>query len=300
MEFLWYLSRLRTPFFDMFFRFITRFGEEMILIAIFCAIYWCINKRMAYVTGITFFLSSLAVQGLKIVFRVPRPWIYDLTFEPVGGSLYASTGYAFPSGHTQNAAALLGSIGAQTKKKWLSWLLFIFVFLVAFSRLYLGVHFIQDVVVSLLITFVIIWIAQKLVGDEHESPKQIMIAFGTLLIAGIIVALYAWFLRHNNISTAAQVRDATRASGAAIGFAFGMYIERSYIKFSVKSKNLLIQVTKYVLGMIGLVAIQEGSRILGTHLFMDAIRYFLIVMWIAVLYPLIIKKFFEYKTRSMW
>ena len=65
MDFLWSLKEMRTPFFDTFFGLITQLGEELILIVIFSTIFWCINKRMAYVLGASFFLSGLIVQGAK-------------------------------------------------------------------------------------------------------------------------------------------------------------------------------------------------------------------------------------------
>ena len=293
MDLLWWLEGVRTPFFDTVFSLITRFGEEMSLIAIFCVLFWCINKKMAYVVGYSFFLSGLVVQGMKTSFRVPRPWVYDPTFEPVGGSINASTGYAFPSGHTQTAAALLGAIGIGLKQKWAKIILYLLVFLVAFSRLYLGVHYLEDVVVSLVITFVVILIANKVISDQPTSKKKQFILSAFMILCAVVVIIYATYLYHTDVTVSSQLRDSTRVAGAAIGFAIGMYVEQLYIQFSTKSKNILLQVLKLMLGLVGMIAIQEGFRLIGTGLVMDAIRYFLVVMWATIIYPLIIKKYFE-------
>jgi len=292
MDLLWQLKGIRSPFLDTVFGIITRLGEEMILIPVFCILFWCINKRMAYVMGISFFLSSLVVQGAKIVFRVVRPWIYDPAFAPVGGALQASTGYAFPSGHTQNAAALLGSLGALLKPKAVKITLFALVILVAFSRMYLGVHFLSDVVASLVITFLIIWFAVKVVTEEPVSQKRELLLALFLVLVAVIVIILAAVLYHNGTTTPAQLRDSTRAAGAAMGFAIGMYVERMYIRFSVKAQNLPMQIVKVVLGIAGVLAIQEGVRLIGTGLVIDAVRYFLMVSWLTMVYPLIIKRFF--------
>jgi len=292
MDLLWQLEGIRSPFWDTVFGLITRLGEEMILILVFCILFWCVNKRMAYVMGISFFLSSLVVQGAKIVFRVARPWIYDPTFAPVGGALQASTGYAFPSGHTQNAAALLGSLGALLKPKAVKIILFALVILVAFSRMYLGVHFLSDVVASLAITFLIIWFAAKVVTEEPASQKRELLLALFLIFAAVVVITIATILYHNGATTPAQLRDSTRAAGAAIGFAVGMYVERMYIRFSVRSQNLPVEILKVVLGIAGVLAIQEGVRLIGTGLVINAVRYFLMVSWLTLVYPLIIKRFF--------
>ena len=87
----------------------------------------------------------------------------------------------------------------------------------------------------------------------------------------------------------------TRAAGATVGFAIGMYVECVHIRFSPKAKNIPIQVVKFILGVVGMIAVQEGIRLIGTGLVIDAVRYFFMVVWITTLYPLIIKRFFEIK-----
>ena len=305
MELLRTIEGIRSPFLDTVFGLITRFGEEMILIVVFCALYWCINKRAAYVMGVVFFMSSLVVQGMKIIFRVPRPWVVDPTFEPVGGAVRMATGYAFPSGHTQNAAALLGSLGAQTKAWWFRIACFTLAVLVAFSRMYLGVHFLSDVIVSLIVTFAILFVALKIVAREEICVKRELAISGVIVLVGIAVLVYSAVLYHaDGVTTYAQLRDATRAAGAAIGFAIGMFVERVYIRFSVKTKNLGFQFVKFAIGIAGTLIFMEGigavNRLIhegwevnhGIGLAVDVIRYFLVVAWITLLYPLIIKKFF--------
>jgi len=293
MELLRTLETLRTPFLDTTFGLITRLGEETILIVVFCIIYWCINKKMGYVIGITFFLSSLVVQGMKIVFRVPRPWVYDPTFLPVGGALPEATGYAFPSGHTQNAAALLGGLGIQLKSWAIRIALFSLAALVAFSRMYLGVHYLSDVLVSLAVTFIIVFFAVRVITEEVVSVKRELIIALAIAATALIVIIIATALYHGSDIETRQLRDSTRAAGAAIGFAIGMFVERVYIKFSVKAKNIGIHALKFVLGVAGTLAIQEGVRLIGTGLIIDAIRYFLMVVWITIFFPLIIKRFFQ-------
>jgi len=292
MDLLRSIEAMRTPFWDTFFGLITQLGEELVLIVIFCTIFWCINKRMAYVLGASFFLSGLLVQGAKPVFRVPRPWVYDPTFLPVEGSVGAATGYAFPSGHTQNGTALFGSLGAQIKNRIVKIVMFTLVVLIAFSRLYLGVHYLADVLVSLAIGIGAILLALKFITDEPISMKRELmiagfIAFFGLLVIGIVAVLYI-----TGATEAFQMRDSIIAAGAALGFSVGMFVERNYIKFSTVAQNLPIQLLKTVLGVGGVVAIQEGVRVLGANLFVDGLRYFLMVIWLTLVFPIIIKKFF--------
>ena len=83
MAFLSLLEGIRTPFLDRLMQFITYFGQEIVIIAVICALYWCADKRFAYMLGFTYFTAGLLVQSLKITFRVPRPWVIDPSFKAV-------------------------------------------------------------------------------------------------------------------------------------------------------------------------------------------------------------------------
>lgn len=292
MDILWNIQSLRTPFLDFFFSWITRLGEETILILVFCLVFWCINKRTGYVVGISFFFSALLVQGMKIVFRIPRPWTHDPRILVLGAET-AATGYAFPSGHTQNAAAWLGALAACTKKKLLRYTFIILALLVGFSRLYLGVHFLSDVLVSLVISFAVVLLVCKILPHDFTDKKKELVLPIIIAVFAAIVVVIITYLYHNEITEFSQLRDAVIAAGAAFGFVIGMYVERVYIQFSVKTKNIPLQVGKFIFGMVGVIAFQEGFRILGSGLIATGARYFLIVMWILIIYPLIIKKCFN-------
>jgi len=295
MELLRLIEGIRTPFLDTLFELITMLGEEMILILVFCLLFWCINKRMAYVMGIVFFVSGLAVQGAKVIFRVPRPWIADPTFTPVPGALHYATGYAFPSGHTQAGASLLGSLGAQLRPIVVKVVLFTLAVLVGFSRMYLGVHTISDVIVSLVITFSILVLTLNFFpkdGTEINKKHEFIWSLSIFLFAVAVLVLAAVMYLTGTVDHG-NVRDSVIVGGSSIGFAVGMYVERVYIRFSVKSKNIFLQILKFVIGVAGTLALQEGLRIFGSGLVMDAIRYFFMVTWITLFFPLIIKRFFS-------
>ena len=292
MRFLWFLESIRTPFLDTAFSVITRLGEEMVLIVVFCLVFWCINKKTGYVIGIVFFLSALIVQGMKPIFRIDRPWITDPAFSPVDGVVGAATGYSFPSGHTQAASAYLVPLGVMFKHKALKIIFFMLVLLVAFSRLYLGVHYLSDVLASLVIAVIITIPAVKFIALAPEGKRRDIITSLVILFFAVSVILLATSLYRSGVTSAEQVRDSVLAAGAGTGFAVGMYIERTYIKFSVKAQNIPLQIVKLIIGLAGTIGIQEGARVIGDGLVADWIRYFLMILWLIALYPLIIKRFF--------
>jgi len=184
MELLKAIEGIRSPVLDFLVGLITRLGEEELIIVVICIAYWCINKMFAYKTGMIFFLSGLTVQGMKIGFRIPRPWVLDPTFNPVESAMVRATGYSFPSGHTQAGASLFGSLGAQFKQVYLKVIFFAIVFLIGFSRMYLGVHTLMDVAVSIALTLVIVFITYKLFSGDMQCKKR-------LLAISLFIILYA-------------------------------------------------------------------------------------------------------------
>jgi len=293
MELLRMLEGIRTPFFDTVIGIITQFGEETVGIVILCIIYWCINKRFAYVIGASFFLSGLTVQGAKIIFRIERPWVIDPTMNPVPSALERATGYSFPSGHTQAAASLFGAIGVQVRQKPIMIICFAIGILVAFSRMYLGVHTLLDVSVSLLIAFACVLISSRLLKDEEIDHKRAIINSAAIIVFALAVIAIALSQYHAGMVEQRYVLDSLKAAGAAIGFSVGMYIERVYIKFPVKAKSIAGQIVKVVIGLISVMALQEVLRWnFEPGPFSNLFRYFMLTFWITVIYPYAIKRFF--------
>ena len=294
MEMLRLIEEIRSPFLDTVIGLVTRLGEETIGVVILCAIFWCISKRTGYVIGIVFFLSGLTVQGMKIIFRVNRPWEIDPSLRPVEAAKIEATGYSFPSGHTQSAAALFGTLGAVIKQKPIKAICFFITLLVAFSRLYLGVHTPQDVIAAMAISYLFVLIVVLFNKDSQNDIKREAAVSAVMALCAVAVVVVAAVLYSNGTIEEKYISDCMKAAGAGIGFAAGMFVERVYINFSVKSKSLIWQIVKFAIGIAGVLALQEGLKLLiGTGFAANAIRYFIMISWVVALYPLIIKRFFE-------
>ena len=296
MQLLEAIASIRSGFLDTLFSLVTRLGEEIIAIVILCAIFWCIDKKLAYCIGISYFLSGLFVQGLKISFRIDRPWIIDSSFKPVESAMEHATGYSFPSGHTQSAAAVFGTLGLSLKKGWQKTLCFSAVVLVAFSRLYLGVHTLQDVVVSACISLTFAVLMVVFYGKKDRTPGGQLVLPLLLSLIAVITVILAAVLSGSGLITESYVIDCLKAAGAGIGFAVGMYIEKRFIMFSVSCRNVWMQAVKYALGIIGVLAVKEGLKlVIGTGMAADTFRYILIGLFITAIYPWIIKRVFQTK-----
>ena len=163
MKFLYFLEGLRNPVLDFIFSLITHLGEETLFLVIAIFIFWCVDKRGGYYVLMTGLIGTVINQWLKIVCRIPRPWALDPSFKPVESAFAEAGGYSFPSGHTISAFEAATALALNHKKPGIAAL--ILAGIIAFSRLYLYVHYVTDVLVSVGLgigfAFLASWLVKK-------------------------------------------------------------------------------------------------------------------------------------------
>ena len=119
MSVLYWFESIRFPFLTTIMELITRLGEETVIVVLALLFLWCLDKHEGYYLLTVGFAGMLASQFLKILCRIPRPWVRDPSFTIVENARAEATGYSFPSGHTQNAVGAFGSVGAWQTQRWL-------------------------------------------------------------------------------------------------------------------------------------------------------------------------------------
>jgi undecaprenyl-diphosphatase len=162
MDFLYFLESIRNGFLDAFFSVITLCGEETVFMAVGMIIFWCVCKYQGYYLLCVGFLGTLLNQFLKMLFRIPRPWIKDPSFTIVESARDAASGYSFPSGHTQTSVGLFGGLARWNKNLAIRIIGISLCVLVPLSRMYLGVHTPADVGVSICIAALLIFLVYPL------------------------------------------------------------------------------------------------------------------------------------------
>lgn len=290
MEFLLFLQEHQYPFLTAFFEAVSLLMDKVVIIVIVAYLYWCYDKKIAHKIAVGYFLSGLAVQFMKITFRIPRPWVLDKRIHPSEEMLETATGYSFPSGHTQTATSFCYSLLDVIRKYWLRIILFIFPFLMMFSRMYVLVHSPLDVSVSFVMTVIIVILALNYLNKDHYKNLRNICLFVT--ICGIIGIIYSFYLVNINIVDMELGADAIKMMGAVLGFSIGCLIEMKYVNFEAKQSSIKTNVIIMILGLIGTLAMQSGlSLIVPDTLIFDFIRYFLTVFWVIVIYPYLLMKF---------
>ena len=294
MDFLRYLESIRTSFGENLFYYLTYGGEEIMLLAIVCILFWCVNKKTAYRIVFAYMPAILVINTLKISLKIERPWVRDPSFTAVEKAKASATGYSFPSGHTQCAVSLWGTLGLKTKKMLPKILFFALIPLVMLSRMYLGVHTPADVLASFAVSAVIAVVVNLVIDRLELTRKRRFIIMSFLTGLGILYVIYTFILLNTGRLTYADASDGCKGAAAGIAFAIGWYVESVHVRFDTRCKYIRQQILKAVIGIGGTLAIRSGIKALfEANIFIDMIRYFLMMSWAMMVMPIIIKHFFE-------
>lgn len=300
MGFLYLLEKLRCPALDVLMQIFTYFGEELLFMVIALGIFWCVDKREGYYLLTVGFVGTVLNQFLKLWYRIPRPWVKDPDFTVVESARSGATGYSFPSGHTQNVAGTFGGIALWTKRRWLKIVSVLLLLLTSFSRMYLGCHTLSDVLVSLLVAAVLALALYPLFRSMREHPNRMYPVLAVMLAVGfgylLFVKLYAFPADLDIENYREGLKNAYSLLGALLGMLVVYPIERKYVRFETRAV-WWAQLLKIALGLLGALAVKEGVKalfqaIFGTAvLFPNLIRYFLLVLFAGLIWPLTFRFF---------
>ena len=248
---------------DGVFLLITNLGSEFGYIALL-TLTFMLAPRVGRQLGLWFGVGVAINTAFKYGFNLPRPFTLEPEITTAAAKATAG-GPGLPSGHAQNAAFFWGVLGLYISRRIVWVLCVVIILLVAFSRLYLGVHFLDDVLLGLALGSGMAFVATRL----EVSRINGIVAFGLLIALGALSALLP--------------EDYGRTFGVLWGFfsASATFIPpvKPLPKVAFALGGLLLALTLYVGSS---VLLPESVKRSGIGNFL---RYALLTFAVAEIYP---------------
>ena len=297
MDILYALEKIRTPFWNGVMSAVTQLGGEVIFIVAAVVVFWCVSKWEGYYLMTIAFCGTVLNQFLKLICRVPRPWVRDPNFTIVESARAEATGYSFPSGHTQNAVGLFGGMARWGGRRWVRLGLTALALIIAFSRMYLGVHTPADVGVSLVLAAALVLGLYPLMRRAQEKPRYMGYVLAAMLVVSgtfvVFVEAYGFSADMDAENLASGIGNAWKMLGAVAGMTLAWLLDRRYIHFETQAV-WWVQVIKVAVGMALLLAIKSGLKapllaLLGPEGLAGGVRYFLLVLVAGAVWPLVFR-----------
>ncbi len=146
------LNLFHTEWMDRLFIIITFLGDGIFLLAVALMLVMARRQELAIKLAAAFVVSGILVQVLKNTITAPRPKVLlQLLNQPYQYFIDGITrigNSSFPSGHTATFFALATLLAMQTKNRYWQLFFLLMALLVGYSRIYLGQHFLQDVLMG--------------------------------------------------------------------------------------------------------------------------------------------------------
>lgn len=293
MQVLYALESIRTPWLDTVMAAITHLGEETVFMVAALFVFWCVSKRHGYYLLAVGFAGTVLNQFLKLLFRIPRPWVLDSNFTIVESARAQATGYSFPSGHTQNAVGTFGGIAQFTRRRWVRIVCIVIAVLVPFSRMYLGVHTPLDVGVAA-VTAVALLFLLYLIMERSDVRHGVMAAvIGVMLALAVgyllFVSLYRFPADVDADNLSHGVENAWKLLGATVGLLAAWWLDVRFIHFDTRAV-WYVQLIKLAGGLVLLLAIRAVLKaplaaLLGAGAG-GAVRYAVMVLFAGAVWPM--------------
>ena len=211
---------------DYFFQYIIYIlsyaGHLFVVLGFVVILYLAVDKKLG-AKALTFYFTSMIFNAnLKVWISRPRPYT-----QGAKTIIENAQQYSMPSGHAQGFASLLSPFFIQSKKKLKTGLILggLLAFL-CFTRLYLGQHYLSDVLAGAAIGIAMAVLLQLVYYFGREKAQLFLLG-----LIPICILLMAFF-------NGEEYRDGFVSCGILIGSLSGIYLEQRFVKYEIKGSFL--------------------------------------------------------------
>jgi len=293
------------------FKAITYLGEPIVFIVIVAVFYITYDKKFAKNIAVSLLITLYLNELFKNIFKDPRPGtnvdLDEITPENPAGLI--ETSYGFPSGHTQSAVGNWGYIAYHFKDKpkplVVPIIMAIITFLVAISRMIIGVHDLQDVVggfffglVALLLFIYLEPIVSEKFNTLSMNAKIIIFVISSLALFLLGVLLFPTS-GTDLLPVPVAFTDTGNfaiVGGVILGFGVAYVLEHEKIKYDPSKLNIKQKILALIIGLVLVFIVYfalEALKGVFDSIFYRYIRYALVAFILVYFLPLIYKKIWK-------
>lgn len=256
---LWFQS-WRTPLMESIALLFHYAGSEEFILVVVPMIYWCIDERFGRRLTLFFALNVWVNGWLKDLWHRPRP--FQVSDQVI--NIVPEATYGIPSGHTQHATVLWGTVALKARRYWVTAVAVIYVFLMGIARMVAGVHFPQDViggaVIGLILLGLYVWLERPISSWINKLNLPVQIGVVVAMVA-VMLIIHPFLIRPASVD---GVDVAISSAAALLGGGIGFALETRYLHFSAggawwkRAVRLLLGVALLMGLRLGLKALFEG------------------------------------------
>lgn len=288
LEIIKYIQSGANKFYDTFFSLITNFGEEIFFICVFLIFYWCVSYKYAFKFALFYLTSVLINNAIKAVVNRPRPWQAS---DEVINKLEAS-GTSFPSGHSQGVScittyAVYDCFKYKPFKKWANITLLIVAIilclLVGFSRMYLGQHYLTDVIAGLILGVLVIFLLNFLfdkISNKFKTKFNLEITFSVLSLLMLVFVVVVGTAEIVSYHTALTI---FRYAGMLVGTTLGYILSVRLIE--KLDETILTKLIKVIFGFIIVFGLYALTLLIPQNTFVVGFSVLCITFIATFVYP---------------
>lgn len=283
------VQKLSCNFCDYLFYALTSFGEEIFFFAVFLILWWCVSKNSAVKLMFVYFVSVGINSLVKFLVNRPRPYMAS---SEVINKLPAN-GSSFPSGHSQSFACVSGFVyfnnlsksDIKNKKFYLLGFILFGLFGVGLSRLYLGQHYLSDVLVGLLFGYIISYLMCKVL----DKVKLKQFKNNKIIIASVIIVLTIC------CDLIIGLTEILNAHEKLVVFQFSGFIISIVVSYflidKIKSNNFESLKIKSIKSIIGLIFVAIFYLLLNlflkNYIVLELIKFLFLGLFALLLLPFV-------------